>query len=198
MNAVPPPLPQGIQTITYLRTFISVIVLVGMMNSMFSLQQRLGEHDRARGSRTPTTSWRGEILRPCVRLVRRVQQMDGTHHLSGRAHQHRPRAARGRDDRRGASCGHRFQSICRASCPPCHHAHPCASQHHVPRLDKVYSMQKRAHYSVSEVLSTHIYKMGIQSTSTATRRRQPVQQRHQLHHAGPVNRSPAALRNSLW
>ena len=31
-------------------------------------------------------------------------------------------------------------------------------------FDKVYSMQNALNYSVSEVLSTHIYKMGIQST----------------------------------
>ena len=78
------------QTATYMPHFISVVVLVGMMSCMFSVNSGwFSTIVRALGG-TPVQL----ILPPCIRMVGRMAA-DGLelHHLSGRADQHRPRPA---------------------------------------------------------------------------------------------------------
>lgn len=168
MNAIPSKRFRKVsQTITYLPHFISVIVLVGMMSSMFSVNSGwVNTIIKALGG-TPTYIM-GE-----AKYFRHVYVWSGVWQQMGWSSIIYLAALTGIDPGLheaamidGANKLRRIWHIDIPGILPTVSIMLILSFGNIMSLgfDKVYSMQNSLNYSVSEVLSTHIYKMGIQST----------------------------------
>ena len=109
------------QTISYMPHFISVVVLVGMMSCMFSIN----------------TGWVNGVVRSMggtpVHLMGEAEYYRHVYVWS--AHQHRSRPARGRHDRRRRQAApHLAHRPARHYAHGCHHADHALRQHDVLRL----------------------------------------------------------------
>ena len=168
MNAVPSRRFRKVsQTITYLPHFISVIVLVGMMNSMFSVNSGwvstivralggtptyiMGEDKYFRHVYVWSGVWQQMGWNSIIYLAALTSIDPGLHEAAMID---------------GAGKLRRIVSIDLPGILPTMSIMLILRFGSIMSLgfDKVYSMQNALNYSVSEVLSTHIYKMGIQST----------------------------------
>lgn len=168
MNAVPSRRFRKVsQTITYLPHFISVIVLVGMMNSMFSVNSGwvstivralggtptyiMGEAKYFRHVYVWSGVWQQMGWNSIIYLAALTSIDPGLHEAAMID---------------GAGKLRRIISIDLPGILPTMSIMLILRFGSIMSLgfDKVYSMQNALNYSVSEVLSTHIYKMGIQST----------------------------------
>lgn len=168
MNAVPSQRFRKVsQTVTYLPHFISVIVLVGMMGSMFSVNS---------GWVNTIVKWFGgtpTYIMGEAKYFRHVYVWSGVWQQMGWNSIIYLAALTGIDPGLHEAAmidgAGKLRRIWHIDIPG---ILPTVSIMLILRFgsimsmgfDKVYSMQNSLNLSVSEVLSTHIYKMGIQST----------------------------------